>query len=445
MSTSDLASLVKRLEKVADKLEKCSSGSGGSSSQPVEAGEAVKAFDDYVAESLTPFLKLSRKIGGDLDAMTDLVEKAFNEVRNVIDVASKSKKPDNTAYGALVKPVSDVCKEAADYRNSKRRTPLFNHLSGLADGLKLVLWVAVPNTPVPYVKEMVEAARFYHIKVLVEYKNKEGGELHKNWVNAFKDAGNALADYVKTHHTTGLKFNPKGSSSLSKPTTSAPKKKVVQVKKVTKGNPRGNLFAELNKGGKITSGLKKVKKEQKTKYQTGPKVKVAFKSKAKKVKRITGKPIIELVRGSKWAVENHDGNKKVEVTIQKIKETVYIYKCDNSNIIVKGKCNSISMDNCVKSNLIFDDCVSSVDLINCKSVKVQVLGSVPTIQVDKTDGFNCFLNEKSLHTTFVTSKSSEMNVSVPSGDNDYKEHPVPEQFVTSYKNGKFNTQVSGHF
>jgi len=188
-----------------------------------------------------------------------------------------------------------------------------------------------------------------------------------------------------------------------------------------------------------------LRKNKKTKNQTGPKPKVTFQSKAKAVKRITGQPVTELKAGQKWVVENHDGNKKVEIEADSIKQTAYIYKCDNSNIVVKGKLNSITLDNCQKTNLIFESLVAVCDVVNCKTVKVQINGTVPTVQIDKTDGIVVYLNEKTLNTTFVTSKSSEMNIALPEGTDDFKEFPIPEQYVTVYENGKFKTTVSSHF
>lgn len=54
--------------------------------------------------------------------------------------------------------------------------------------------------------------------------------------------------------------------------------------------------------------------------------------------------------------------------------------------------------------VLLDDAISSVELVNCQRIKVQVRGSVPSVAVDKTDGFLCYLGEKGLETTFVTSK-----------------------------------------
>ena len=49
-------------------------------------------------------------------------------------------------------------------------------------------------------------------------------------------------------------------------------------------------------------------------------------------------------------------------------------------------------------------------------VALQVLGKVPTISVEKTDGCQMFLSEDSKAVEIITAKSSEMNVSIPSGD-----------------------------
>ena len=49
-------------------------------------------------------------------------------------------------------------------------------------------------------------------------------------------------------------------------------------------------------------------------------------------------------------------------------------------------------------------------------VALQVLGKVPTISVEKTDGCQMFLSEDSKGVEIITAKSSEMNVSIPNGD-----------------------------
>lgn len=50
---------------------------------------------------------------------------------------------------------------------------------------------------------------------------------------------------------------------------------------------------------------------------------------------------------------------------------------------------------------------------------MQVLGKIPTISINKTDGCHVYLSKDSLSCEIVSAKSSEMNVLVPGKDGDY--------------------------
>ncbi len=142
------------------------------------------------------------------------------------------------------------------------------------------------------------------------------------------------------------------------------------------------------------------------------------------------------MEGNKWVVEFHSGRSDLKITDTNMKQTVYVYKCSNSTLVIQGKVNSIVLDQCNKVGLQFSSVVSLVEFINCRSMKAQVLDQVPTIQIEKTDGCHIYLSKTSLNTEFITSKSSEMTINVPFGDGEYKEHPIPEQFKTQLKGGK---------
>jgi len=51
-------------------------------------------------------------------------------------------------------------------------------------------------------------------------------------------------------------------------------------------------------------------------------------------------------------------------------------------------------------------------------VYLQVLGKVPTISIDKTDGCQMYLSKDSLDVEIISSKSSEMNVLLPTPSGD---------------------------
>lgn len=52
-------------------------------------------------------------------------------------------------------------------------------------------------------------------------------------------------------------------------------------------------------------------------------------------------------------------------------------------------------------------------------VGLQVLGKIPTISINKTDGCHVYLSKDSLSCEIISAKSSEMNVLVPNKDGEF--------------------------
>ena len=48
--------------------------------------------------------------------------------------------------------------------------------------------------------------------------------------------------------------------------------------------------------------------------------------------------------------------------------------------------NAITIDQCVRTGVVFEDLVAVCELVNSQALQVQVTGRVPTIAVDKCDG-----------------------------------------------------------
>jgi len=143
--------------------------------------------------------------------------------------------------------------------------------------------------------------------------------------------------------------------------------------------------------------------------------------------------------GKKWIVEHQNNNKSLVIEDAKMTNIIYMYKCEDCALTVKGKVNSIIIDTCQKCSLIFDSLVCSVDFLNCKSVRMQVLGNVPCISIDKTDGCAMYLSRSSLNVEIISSKSSEMNVLVPDQYGCYTEMLIPDQFRTVYTSDSLKT------
>lgn len=347
-----------------------------------------------------------------------------------------------------MKPLSEAISAVTAFQSKSRSAKDKNNVFGIGEGIGIFGWVTVSPAPAPYAAEMVGSARFYLDKVLREFKGKD--ETQTAWTKAWIDFVEALVPYIKKFHTTGLSWNPRGGdakapaggAATAAPAAAAPKPAAAPAAAPAKaGEPvkAPMLFAELNKGGAITSGLKKVdrKDTNKDKQISG---KVEAKETKVAVKAPAKPPKCELV-GNKWTVE-YQVHPSAPVVLKGVEKnhTVYVYKCEGAVIQIEGKLNSIAMDSCKKTGLVFDEIVSICEIVNCHSVQVQVKQKCPAIAIDKTAGIQVYLAATSLETEIVSGTSSEMNVQIPnpSGkpEDDPVEMPIPEQFKSVIKNGK---------
>jgi adenylyl cyclase-associated protein len=98
---------------------------------------------------------------------------------------------------------------------------------------------------------------------------------------------------------------------------------------------------------------------------------------------------------------------------------------------------------CRKTSIVLDSAVSSLSITSSPSFEVQVTGSIPTIQIDTTDSGQVYLSEKCMEVVeIITSKTSSINISVPTGDGgDFEERPVPEQMKSRVVKGKLVTEI----
>ncbi len=128
------------------------------------------------------------------------------------------------------------------------------------------------------------------------------------------------------------------------------------------------------------AGLKKVTADMQThknpNLRSGPAPykAPAFKSVETKPAAPIAKPPSFYQDGKKWIVEHHKNNPNILVQDVEMNNVVYLFKCENSTLTVKGKLNSIQVDSCKKCNIVFDSLVSSIEFVNCEKIQMQVCG-----------------------------------------------------------------------
>uniref|UniRef100_A0A8B9ZRQ7 Adenylyl cyclase-associated protein n=1 Tax=Anas zonorhyncha TaxID=75864 RepID=A0A8B9ZRQ7_9AVES len=460
--------LVERLEKAVQRLETvqhfpccahCASG----------GVLYVQAFDALLAGPVAEYMKISKEVGGDVQKHAEMVHAGLMSERSVLVTASQHQQPAENVFSALLKPISEQIQVVQNFREKNRGSKLFNHLSAVSESIPALGWVAMAPKPGPYVKEMTDAAMFYTNRILKEYKDVDKKQV--DWVKTYLSIWTELQAYIKEYHTTGLTWSKtgpvatEGAKAPSAPPAGAappppgpppPPAPAPTGSSSDDSASRSALFAQINRGEGITAGLRHVSDDMKTHknpalknqggpIRSGPKPFTAPKpacSANPSQKASPKQPALLELEGKKWRVENHENATNLVISDTELKQVAYVFKCTNSTLQIKGKINSITLDNCKKLGLVFDDVVGIVEIINSRDVKVQVMGKVPTISINKTDGCHVYLSKNSLDCEIVSAKSSEMNVLIPTEGGDFTEFPVPEQFKTVWNGQKLVTTVT---
>ncbi|CAH0045953.1 unnamed protein product [Clonostachys solani] len=246
----NIATLIKRLEAVASRLEDVASSTASLGLHPGEAdivrdiatvlapistnppepqrqfsGAAlarppedlpvdVTLFDTFVQTGIDPFLELSQKIGGVVAEQATLLKKGFDAQRRILLIISQAKKPHGDkaaekAYGNLLQPIEDVISSIRRIQQENRGTSAFNMLSTVADGSFALTWTAVESRPWKQAEESLTMAHFFGNKVLKEHPR---GSLEAQWVETFYALFTELASFLREAYPYGITWNSQGDA-----------------------------------------------------------------------------------------------------------------------------------------------------------------------------------------------------------------------------------------
>ncbi|XP_075236013.1 adenylyl cyclase-associated protein 1-like [Lycorma delicatula] len=431
----ELNAILSRLEDITSRLEKTVSTPSGKQTTTIEyktVAMSVVAYNNIIRGPLSSYLSLSSQIGGVVELHAKLVGEAFQTQLQYIQLAASRAAPSfESEKMQLLQSTSQKIQAIQDLREKKQASLHFNHLRAISESIPALDWVTM-TTPVQYVMEMSGAGKFYTNQILKDWEQTD--QKHVNWAKAWVETLSELQKYIERYHTTGLVCSGTKSGDGALPQ--------LGDLGLDYTIDKSALFAEINQGENITRNLKKITAVMQTHKNPGLRSGPAlFKASASTGARTTAlvKPpaankLPTFARcGRKWLVEHQHKNQNLIIDEAEMNNVVYMYGCTESTLIVKGKLNSIFLDSCKKTAIVFDSLISSIEFVNCQSVQMQVLGKVPTISIDKTDGCQIYLSKDSLEVEIITSKSSEINVLVPKENGDFAEFPVPEQFKTTVK------------
>jgi adenylyl cyclase-associated protein len=473
--TATIEKLVARMDALEKRIASGVPAAPAGGAAPAADGDkspAEEEFEQLVNEKLMPLVETGKKISPIVEKeMNDFLE-AHKLLQKLIGAAARSKKPADipTTVQTVAAPLFKKLGEIGEYKEKNFRAKEIEQIAGISEAAATLSWVVIAPKPVPYLNDVIPSAEFHLNRVMRDYKDKADQKWQWQWAKDFVAYLRAHQEYVKKMHTTGLVFGGAGelkdqfgaaapaaapaAPSAPAPPPAAPATPAAPAKAAP---DMGALFGAINKGTAITSGLKHVTAEQKTKNRPAsertslvpgnvekkpaaerPQAGAA----AKKVK-----PPSKVRAGNKVMIENFTEG-TIVVDDAKLNDMIYVGNCKNCTVTVKGKINGITVDSCTKVGVVVDDIVSVFEIVNSNSVQCQIVGKAPCVNIDKCTGAQLYLSKAAVTgadpTKVYTSKTSSINILVPgkSEDDDMIELAVPEQFCSVVVDGKLNTEMS---
>ncbi|KAH0584335.1 hypothetical protein H2248_009877 [Termitomyces sp. 'cryptogamus'] len=433
-----------------------------------EIPQSATAFSENVIDAkVKPFVELTKSFAATpVIEVVDLIAKQFDDVHGLVLLYANCQQPDQKTKEGLLTPLSAGIEAVAHAKEKNRKErDWFGHIAFLSEVGAHVGWVVSPK-PASHINEVRDSVVYYGNKIMQEYKSKD--PKHVEWVKAFLVILDELKKYVLEYHATGLTWNPKGitveayqsgAKGAAAPAPPAPPPPPPPPATAPAAGAGGvaAVFAQLNRGEEVTKGLRKVDKSEMTHknptLRASNVVPASTPTAKKPIKPIkpqalTGKkPPKFALEGSKWVIEYQENERSLIVEETSRNQSINIFGCKDSTIVVKGKVNTVTLVNCQGTSVLVESVVSSISVTRSPSFALQVTGTAPTIQLDSTDSGQIYLSKDSLGTEITTAKCSAINISLPvEGEEEgvFEEQAVPEMLRTVVKNGKLVTSVVEH-
>jgi len=181
-----------------------------------------------------------------------LVTKAWEGVRTVIVLASRSKAPeDATALQPHLAPMQQAAKQLGALKLSR---DLDRHVKAVTEMMGALSWVfykpPAMSLPATFVKECLGSAEFWTNRLRKDFKN-DAQQIA--FCDTAKTVLTALADYIQTYHKTGLTFNPRGVSLAEAAIllTDEQPASAIDVQKSPAGHKRHPIMGNVVAGGNV--------------------------------------------------------------------------------------------------------------------------------------------------------------------------------------------------
>jgi len=143
-------------------------------------------------------------------------------------------------------------------------------------------------------------------------------------------------------------------------------------------------------------------------------------------------------------VEKYDGKLQKDPVVldigegeEAVKTGIFVGDCKGPGVTVqiKGKCKNITVSNCDNIAVVFETCVTTVELIGCKRIQCQAMVACGSYIIDKCDRTDLYVADGSLEDQVVVytcqSTATVVHQSTANGE-DQVEHAIPNQILSTF-------------
>ncbi|KAF8188369.1 cyclase-associated protein [Pholiota molesta] len=422
-----------------------------------ETPKIVSAYQErIIAGKVNPFVEHTKSFASpNVVEAVSLVQKEFETLGTFLKVVAACQKPDQKALEAVLAPFPAAIEAVSRAKEANRRDrEWLSHLTLLGEGAPVIGWVVNPK-PIQFLTDLRDSVDYYGNRVKKEFKEKD--PKHVEWVTLYTAILTEQQAYIKEYHPAGLVWNPKLLPAVPHlPTTPS----TICCAPCCCARRRScRCFRAAQPGEEVTKGLRKVDKSEMTHKNpalrassvvpapatTSPVGKKPLKP--SKPSALAGKkPSKFVLEGNKWLIEFYEAE-TITVEDVEISQSVNIFGCKGTTVLIKGKVNAVNIINSTKTSVLVQSVVSSISVTASPSFQLQITGTAPMIQLDSTDSGQIYLSKDSLGTEVTTAKCSSINISLPvEGEEEgvFEEQPIPEMLKTVVQNGKLVTTVVEH-
>lgn len=242
-------------------------------------------------------------------------------------------------------------------------------------------------------------------------KVTDSGPEGKKWMRAFRVVHKDFFEFLKTEFNNGLlKWGE------------APEDMVTYYKSVAGG------------AGSAPASTPVVQQEAEVKKVVAP-------PKAKAAAPVK-KPPMKVLKFKTWEISDY-GKEVITFDEDEVQPgmTFNLFNCDQTTVIIKGRCKNIMLSRCKKTILQVDECMATVEVIKCERCQIKPMVKVPTVSIEQSHGIMVIVTKESKFTTAInTTASQSVSLDYPkkegtfnpndSEDDDTKVVAIPETWIS---------------